>query len=535
MVTGTQDQPAAKRSVEDIVFEKVNGSRFNPERRILSEENRKLARKLIPRGEKKTNATKLLAERYLKGYAYGAGLAAKQDPGSHKVRQVWNNIGRIQESRMIRAWHDEEFRINGKDGVNFQEMNNIIYHGLEKRYKKGTILAETLRTHSSLERLQEKSDRRLSEHTVMGVGLTQYGRYIEDQLRIGTWEMCEEVSVAPILNLFGRIQVECGQQRLVTDLVPMDVWRELHPMAENEPTPFFGVGNPAETELPLRHKIKFAYAIKREAVCRGLDVALREIMTQGAVQIDRYWAPHIIRNAFGIYTNTNDNEWNFRLNGQRYANEYLEPNPANADLFPYTNMIINQQDISRNDDALFILIEQLIREQVDFRTGNPIECVQGLLNIVGTGFVQLENIRSGLGAVNLHISLGGPGNPEAEQIRSGRSRWNPTAFDNVWVERYLRELMENVLPWSAWTDAERTQAIDRSIVAGNLQRAMVIQDEWAQEEFDMPTQWTDFDREDIWGRKFMRKSGLASLIPQARFVVRGWPDTQPVPAAPVAP
>jgi len=544
----------APLTLHEEVFQAVNGH-LPSEPKLggspLTEENKRFVRSIQP-GERKNSTTKRITERYLKGYAMGKRLTEKRygqakymegadavgfGKGGDKAIKAWNQIGRLQESSLIREWDAGEFEVNGEDGVCFNELRDRTIHALDKTYKTGTVLAESLKAQRS------GGGQVLREHTVIGHGISQYGRYVDDLLRLGTWELCASRSVAAILGLVGRIRVDCGQNTLSSDLVPVDVWRELHPMAENEPTRFFGVGNPIDTTILPRHKIKFAYALKREAKCRNLDVFLREVMMKGGEQIDKYWAPIIIQEVLGLHdpSNPNAREWPFIINGQKFQTEYQEPAAANANLFPFWNMIYNQSDIAPGDDALFKLIEMALRDQRHMTTNEPMDCLNGPLDLLATGGCQVEDIQAGLGLVLLSTALGGANNAVAQRTRTARTRWNTeNIFDDPWVEIYAREIMARVAPWSGWTEEEREQSLNRTFVAGRLNQAIVMTMEWDQEEFDMPTAWTNFDREDDWGRKFMQKSGIAHPNPQARFLSRGWPDTAngaalAIPTAPVTP
>lgn len=506
------------RTVRDNLHGKVGSDQFC----ALPQNVKKILAQISPQ-VKKNDPTKALAERFVKDvYIQGKDVCDKA-----KLQENWRSrlptmeqVGRLTESVMINEHQTGRLQITGKDGVDFDGLHEMVMGNINRKYKKGTRLTEVFS--------KIKRGDRLQEDAIPAIGASQYGRYLDTAMRIGTIELCGSVDVAPILSLLGTVQVDCGTQTLVTDLVPARVYEELHPMAEGQQTPFFGVERPAEIGMPERDLIKFAYAINRQSVCKGLDDALRRVMVAGAKQIERYWAPQVVQLIFGMFAAAADNRWAYRLNGQKWKTEYQEPAEVDEGSVPYVNLLYNNQDLSRADDSIFILIEQMMREMSDYRTGDPIECIQGQLDIIATGFKQVEDMMYALGMRTFSKAHGGVSNTVVEYNAAARGRWNVAgAFDSPWIERYLDEFYK---VQTAYTRAQRAEAIQRSFVAGNVSASMVIQEEWGQEELDMPTDWADFDREIIWGRKFMKKSGLGTVQPQARFLVKGLPDGEAVPA-----
>lgn len=441
---------------------------------------------------------------------------------SQRMRGGMEPIAESFCDRLIETWRRGQWQVLGNDGVNFDEVHERVVSEYQ-----GTRFGDSFRAVA-----RGQWDRRLAENVSDGIGISQYQRYLDTVTRMGTLEFCQEISVAPVLGLIGRVNVDCSQRTLAGKPHLVDIRRELGPMAETETTPFFGLGDPPELDLPDRYKMKFAYAMTREAVCQGIDSFLREVMAQGAVQFDWYWAPEIIQAMFDLYATPQDNPWPFTLNKTQWRSFYQLQADADKNKVPYENLLYNNLDISAARRGLFIAAEILFDEQTDFTTGRPVSCGDSW-NIIATGRQQLTAIQEALGVMTVSQASGGPGNEVIEFGRTGRDGWQTRAFNNIWIKRYLNEFYSLLQP--GYNRAQRTQVIDRSMVLGNPNRAMGMQVEWDVEEIDMPTGWTDFNQEIIYGKKWLQKAGLYWANPQHIINVKGLvgntsaPDANPNP------
>lgn len=476
----------------------------------LTSEHMSTIRRLAPQ-ERSNTPTRALAESYQRRVLNPGRNLSERNQRSGGMDQ----LGEAFEQRLTEAWRRGVYQINGNDGISIEELTDRIV-----RLSEGSRFAHVM------SKIRDGQwDRRLQEATLDALDQSQYSRYMNTVVRLGTYEMAQEASVAPILSLLGRVQVSCDQRTLASNPALMQLGDMLGESASGEQTPFFGLDDPAEIALPKRKLIKLAYAINRDAVCNGLDVALRAEMSRMAIHLDEYWAPHITQVLFDKFVNASDNEWAFQLDGVKWRT-YYQPQATDGAV-PYENMLFNKTDLRRTDFGLFIAIESLLDRMEDFRTGRPVNTVENV-SIVGTGRQQAQYIREALGAVNVSHATGGPGNEVVEVMRGGRDGWNGSAFTNLWIRKYLDEFMK--VTDASWTAAERQEAIDRSLVAGDVSDAMLIQVEWERDTLPMPTEWANFNQEIIWGQKVMEKTGLAITQPQKVVCVKGLPDSEAVPA-----
>lgn len=372
--------------------------------------------------------------------------------------------------------------------------------------------------------------KKISEAITDAVMNSQFARYMDTAIRLGTLEMCGSPDVAPILALLGRVNVGSGQTTLATDPVLTDISEMIGDMAENEQTPFFGIGDPLEVTLPKRTKVKYAYAIGRSDLGFGVDEAVRRVMANGASMLDEYWAPHILRLLFDNFATPGDNPYPFVMDGAKYRSYYA---PRAVDFETYWENLIynNDQDFVPGDRSIFLAIEKLFDNLSDPRTGRPMDCCD-TKSIIGTGRHQNEVIREALGAVTVSSAVGGLGNAVVEFPRGGRDGWNPNTTYSLWVNRILKDQIAKLHP--SWTRAQVEQSLERTILTGCPDRAFIMQVEWEREtlEREAPNTWEYFDREIIWARKYIEKAGLATVMPWAVTLVKGLPQGVAAPAPP---
>lgn len=467
--------------------------------------------------ERRNGPTQRIAEgfrNHVMRAANGAGSRSDQLTRLHKA-------GERHELRLTELWRRGELRINGPDGIDLDDMQRRIAYFAGDRHPLGRSLRSLARGDWG---------GRVQEEIVSGVDDSQYTRYVDTVIRLGTLEMAGTVDVAPILSLIGGVQVGFGQETMASLPVLVDIRDELGEMAVNEETPFLGLGDPVEVRLPKRRKIKFAYAISREmAAGTNLNDAIRSVMAQGGQLLDRYWAPEIIQLLFDVWPSAADNVWAFELDGTKWRTYYQVQTTTGST--PYENLLYLDEDIVRRNYGWAVSVEDLFDNMQDFRTGDPVSPQQ--FQTVTTGRQQAINVMESLGGIRIGRAVGGPENETIEFDRTPRDGWAAQTFWSPWITKYLHDLY--AVAQAGWTKAQRTQAIARSLVAGSPRDAFLVQTEWQREEMDLQSDWPTFNREIVWARKFMEKTGLGTKQPQMVVTLKGLPDGVSIPAADPSP
>ena len=366
----------------------------------------------------------------------------------------------------------------------------------------------------------------LREHTLDAFDNSMFARFLEVIPRLGSWQLCTGPDVNPILGLVKPIGVGCGQARLASD--PALPRIRLDPFAPDEETPFYGIEPPIELLLPERHKLKLAFAYKRE-LCQQFRAEVERVMRQGGQILSEGAAYHIVQMIFHLYADGED-PWQFNMDGIDWEPYY----DLTVTGVPWNNMLCNNNLDLREicNWALFEIIEDLREEVTDPRDGRPMECCD-TLSIIATDRYSAARLRAMLQAP-IHFDIT-TGNACSETMRMNgglaREGWDSNVLYNRWIRDIVDERLAILYP--LWTADQRKEAMRRTFAAGCFQQAFGWQIEWERETCirsgDNCTTWENFNQEILWSIKFLEKVGGAYLNPWASWLYQGLPDGELCP------
>jgi hypothetical protein len=301
-------------------------------------------------------------------------------------------------------------------------------------------------------------------------------------------------------------------------------------MKEDEPTPYYGVGNIRCWKTPPACKIKFAFGFNREMLCVDPNGVLRrqiDRMGRWFDEMDELALVKIIFGAEGCGIGGAENcRFPFIYNDVQY--DLYQNAAANA---PWTNLYADADyAVTGCCDAPLNALNALLEMQRDPDTGRPIDCLdnkQIFIPFMADAWKFREMI--GPKMVTSANCVNGDCTQGLEVNRAPLDGWDPNfvysrhTFD-VLVDFYLNCHNPNA------TDQAEAEAWARATYAfGNFRRALGWGTEWGLETLtrEGTDTWEYWDREVVYQRKYLRKATPVILGPWYMVLVRGF-DSTPV-------
>lgn len=324
------------------------------------------------------------------------------------------------------------------------------------------------------------------------------------------------------------IELSCNQEKICE--MPMPNLPDLCCMLEDEPTPYYGLGDIRCWKTPQPCKIKFAFGFNREMLCVDPNGIVRQQIDRMVRWFDEMDEIALLKIIYGASTCGQGGFENCRFpfiyNDVQY--DLYQNAAAGA---PWTNLYADADFlITGCCDAPFASLEALIEKNRDPDTGRPIDCLNELQVMIpfwADRWKFMETLGpkkvTSTGCVNGDCTQGW------EVDRGGRDGWSSSflysrhALD-VLTDFYLT--CHNPIAGSAAiaeTWARATYAI------GNFKRALGWGTEWALETLtrEGTDTWEYWDREVVYQRKYLRKATPVILGPWYLTLVRGF-DSTPV-------
>jgi len=367
----------------------------------------------------------------------------------------------------------------------------------------------------------------LREDIVDALSMSQFEYFCDQCIRIGTYDECSGPNVDTILNMIGRMNVDCCTRDQWSN--PTTITTEFPGLAcyaEDETTPIMGLEDPFKVCFPDRCKIKFFYALKRE-ICGDVRSALISAINTAGDELDRNMAMQIVPLLFHAYK-PGESPWNHCRDDIRYETYYPE-DPVGAN--PWENRICRNTDFDGCSRKEFWALRKLMNRMKDFKTGKLIKCCD-TMEIISADEFQADLIGDMLGAV-IQTSEGvvvPPGCQTRTQFNRGAvPGFNREVKFNEYITEFLELAYMNLFgPGTPenWNEAQVRQAVSRSFVVGCPRAAFRVLVEWERETVERvaPNTLEYFENEIVWAKKWLEKWGLYVYNPQAVGLILGLPD-----------
>lgn len=366
---------------------------------------------------------------------------------------------------------------------------------------------------------------RLRESLTSAIELSQFERYLDNCVRLGTFSFCRTQNVDCILDLVGKIQVDCTTETLSTDpFLIEDDFEPANPV-ESE-TPMGGLADPVEIKVPKRHYVKIGYGLNRDMFCQGLGQRIQSVIEENiGPKFDKRMANYIVPLIFNAYC-PGENPWAFNMDGCSWETYYA----PNAGAEPWDNMTFAAETFDSCQHGMFCTVEEKFDAIEHPRTGDSMSCVDSWNIVAGGGRCTAEKFRNLLGV--LRVEAGGDGTASCNETiqfnRAAREGWGAIRWCTPMTKR-LRQSYTAIYGTGTtanFSDAEVKQMVERTWVAGSTQEAFQLATEWEREEVTLQgTQTYEYwNQEILWMKKWSEKWGLLVKNPWAVQIVQGLPD-----------
>ena len=370
---------------------------------------------------------------------------------------------------------------------------------------------------------------RLREHVTSGIELSQFERFLDTCVRLGTFSFCGTEGVDTILGLVDRINVDCTDNVLSTDpfLIEDDFDDSNPPHSE---TPLAGLADPVELRMPPRKHVKIGYAINRDLFCGGLAQRILNVINgpEGvAMKLNKRLAKHIVPLIFNAYY-PGKNPWEFNMDGCGWETYYDDSGDGSD---PWVNKICVAEDFDHCKYGMFCMVEESFDGINHPRTGDPMTCVGEYQIVSGGGRCLAEKFRNLLGLHRAEYCDKSNANGCQASIqfdRASRSGWGAFIWSRF-MSRYLKDAYTELYGTGTTANFSRTeinQMTERTWVAGNTQAAFKLAVEWEREEVTLQglNTYQYWNQEILWMKKWSEKWGLMVQNPWAVHLIQGLPD-----------
>lgn len=420
---------------------------------------------------------------------------------------------------LLEGWSQNRFRFEDIDMERFTHELKRNDEGFEYAYRK-------------IEDGSAFRNRGLQEETGGAIAASMYGDFINACVRMGTFEMCESPSLAPVLSCFDRVQVDCVNRDDWT--MPGEVDIELDCITEDEHTPSYGLGDMVKRTRPEPEEIRFSMKLKRNMVCVDPNGEFRNMLRErGAKVLERRMARAMVKMVFDLYR-PGTNPYSMNYDGFLYDN-YLCGSGG-----PWCNLYYNDQDLGCCLFQPIVAVEQLFEDARNPLTGFPMDC-PGNMDVIVTSDKMKRYLTELLGP---HLKVCGDGaegscSVSRELPQTRREGWGEIK-SSKWFRHFVREeLCKLYGPGSGFDgcddgevdEAGIDQMLERTFVVGDFRRAFAWQVRWDTQTVERSgIDTSEYFREDIiYSIRWSEWTGPFTKSPWAVAKVQGLPDCIDLP------
>lgn len=372
---------------------------------------------------------------------------------------------------------------------------------------------------------QGSDNDKLREHVVDGLELSQFERYLDTCIRLGTIEFCSGPSVDGILGLIGGLSVDCTTSKVATDPFLIDDDFDDCTPADAE-MPFAGLADPVEFTVPDRNTVQLGYAMKRDLFCGGLATRILDMIEREiGPKFNRRLARQVIPLIFEAYCSTHPNPWPFNMDGCSWGTYYAEDAAS-----PWVNKIQAADDFDTCTYGFFCQVETLFDNLENPRTGELMECCSEYQIVSGGGRCMDEKFRNLLGVTRVEsCNVDATGCRDSIMFnRNGRAGWGNFFWDR-YLTRYLKERYTTLFgtgTTAGYTDAQILQMVERTWLAGCPERAFAMTTEWERERITLQGRdtWQYLNQNVLYMTGWRERTGFMVQNPWSVVLVQGVPD-----------